>query len=141
MKKITKYFSFKGRIRRSEYVLSYAISVIINYSSPFLLNYYNGEIIIHSFLILNLLMVWFALAQSVKRCHDLGLKGWWLLIIPFIFFVLLFSGGERGENNYGEDPRGGIEEEEEEEEEGIKNERWHYVDGFGGESIIDKEVE
>ena len=54
--------------------------------------------------------VWIALAASVRRCHDLGWSGWWVLLalIPIAAFAqgiwLLFAPGEEGENDYGPQP-------------------------------------
>ena len=35
-------------------------------------------------------LFWFKLAQSTKRCHDLGESGW-MQIIPFYFLILCFG--------------------------------------------------
>jgi len=55
-----------------------------------------------------------SIAVGVRRLHDIGRTGWWLLIILTIvgiLVILYFSvlGGDEGENEYGPDP---IEEEE-----------------------------
>lgn len=51
------------------------------------------------------------LAVTVRRLHDTGRSGWWILIclIPFIgaiiFIVFLASNGNAAENKYGGDPK------------------------------------
>ena len=61
--------------------------------------------------IVNLLLVWPALAVSVKRWHDRDKSGWWVLInlLPVIgwLWALIDNGllrGTPGPNRYGEDP-------------------------------------
>ena len=49
-------------------------------------------------------MLWFALAQGTKRCHDIDKSGWWQLI-PFYIFWLVFKKGNIGMNQYGQDPK------------------------------------
>jgi uncharacterized membrane protein YhaH (DUF805 family) len=59
----------------------------------------------------NLLLLWPTLAVSVKRWHDRGKSGWWLLaaLIPFVgwIWVLVENGllrGDAGTNRFGEPP-------------------------------------
>lgn len=53
-----------------------------------------------------------SLALSVRRLHDIGKSGWWmlLLLIPLIgaliLLVFAIQQGEPGTNRYGPDPRG-----------------------------------
>ena len=58
---------------------------------------------------------WIYLAGSIKRAHDRGKSGWWILItlIPIAGFIwwLIDLGifeGQKGPNKYGPDPRGEI---------------------------------
>jgi uncharacterized protein YegL len=44
------------------------------------------------------------LLGMIKRAHDLGLSGWYILI-PFFGFWLFFAPGEGGPNKFGPDPR------------------------------------
>ncbi|GJH40994.1 hypothetical protein RCZ04_15440 [Capnocytophaga sp. HP1101] len=60
--------------------------------------------IVIKFLLFTLLF-WFILAQSVKRSHDLGQSGWYILLPFYNPFFLLFSEGVSGKNEYGEDPK------------------------------------
>jgi uncharacterized membrane protein YhaH (DUF805 family) len=56
-----------------------------------------------------------AIALSVRRLHDLGISGWWLMIafVPLIgqilfwllTFIIVLIPAPRGENQYGFDPR------------------------------------
>ena len=52
------------------------------------------------------------LALAIRRLHDVGKSGWFLLIalVPIIgavwLFILICSEGDRAENTYGPDPKG-----------------------------------
>lgn len=94
-------FTYKGRIRRTEYAISAMVIVM-------LIGFVNGELkespgsIFYLILSLNLFVAW--TIQAAKRSHDIGYSAWWLLL-PFYGFWLLFSKGEKGPNIYGEDPK------------------------------------
>jgi len=62
-------------------------------------------------IVVNLLLLWPALAVSVKRWHDRGKSGWWVLValIPFVgwLWLLVENGllrGDRDTNRFGEPP-------------------------------------
>lgn len=98
-------FSFHGRIRRTEYGISFIVyfiwAVILNAATAS--NDISEGLAI--FLIVTYVpMIWFLWAQNCKRCHDRGNSGWYQLI-PFYFFVLLFGDGEEGTNDYGDNPK------------------------------------
>lgn len=100
-----RVFSFKGRIRRTEYGLSYIIYciwyVILNVITE--VNDINPAIVL--FAVLSMVPAfWFFWAQGTKRCHDRGNSGWYQ-IIPFYFFVMIFGGSEEGVNDYGTNPK------------------------------------
>lgn len=88
-------FSFKGRIQRTEYVLSYIIA------------YFGIQIFVEigdlgGFLCIALM--WFWLSQYAKRCHDVGNSAWYMLI-PFYFVYLVFVEGDCFDNQYGPAPK------------------------------------
>jgi uncharacterized membrane protein YhaH (DUF805 family) len=55
--------------------------------------------------------LWWSLAVGVKRCHDRGKSGWWMLVtlIPIVGFIwwlvdLGILEGQEGENRWGPNP-------------------------------------
>jgi len=92
--------SLKGRIRRSEYVLSFFIYAVI--AIVVTVSIFSGGSML--LLVAYPLLVWFALAQNAKRCHDLNKSGWYQLI-PFYALWLLFANGTPGSNKYGANPK------------------------------------
>lgn len=94
-------FSFKGRIRRLEYGITYIISAAYNLPMN-LVPEDTDDIGWGVFCIIWLLLLipyyWFTIAQNTKRCHDLGHSGWWQLI-PFYGFWLLFDEGDGTKSN------------------------------------------
>jgi uncharacterized membrane protein YhaH (DUF805 family) len=96
-------FSFKGRIRRLEFGLSYIIYFVwYIIFSVWMSNESDSAVI--GFLLTMIPAVWFFLAQGAKRCHDRNNSGWYQ-IIPFYFLWMLFAEGDAGENYYGESPK------------------------------------
>lgn len=103
-------FSFKGRIRRREYWLSisilWAVLVLLAFlleTMEELLDLEPGSLAL-LFLLLFIPCIWFAYAQGVKRCHDIGKSGWHLFLPTSI--LVYFEDGEEYENDYGPDPKG-----------------------------------
>lgn len=109
-------FSFKGRIRRLEYGLSfiiYFVFIVISQivSDDIIYKYayggvssaeYQGYLTI--LLIISIPLYWFLIAQSCKRCHDVNSSGW-MQLIPFYMLFLLFVRGTIGDNKYGKNPK------------------------------------
>ena len=95
-------FSFEGRIRRTEYGLSYIIYFVTTGVLSVLADSTESDVI---FLIAIIPLLWFMIAQGAKRSHDIGNSGWFQLI-PFYVFWLLFASSNYGENEYGPNPKG-----------------------------------
>ena len=75
-------FSFEGRIRRTEFGLSYIIYIVAAGIISALMEISEAT----SFLGLGFIpVIWFLIAQGAKRCHDRGNSGWYQLI-PSMFF-------------------------------------------------------
>lgn len=113
-------FSYSGRIRRMEYWLSLSIVFnlmvlgLVTCASLFPIG--RNEFVDHDtenrqvliaiivWLLFSLISFLFILPQSVKRSHDIGNSGWWVLV-PFYPLLLLFIPGQKGKNQYGDDPK------------------------------------
>ena len=99
-------FSFKGRIRRTEYWLSWVIAylyliIIIGVTASTGKSTHGNPL----YFIFMIPFYWFAIAQNTKRCHDRGHSGWFQ-IIPFYGLWLVFGSSERFVNAYGPNPKG-----------------------------------
>ncbi len=111
-----KYATFSGRATRSEYwwfalfasivaVLYYAL-----YGYSFIYGSGSGYIFVSVIYgIFSLVSILPSLALMVRRLHDIGKSGWWILIglVPFIggIVLLIFSLMEStGDNEYGPNP-------------------------------------
>ena len=109
---LKKYAVFSGRARRKEYwmfVLFYIIFGII-------LGIIEGIIGISGILtgLYCLALLIPSIAVSVRRLHDIGRTGWWVLIclvpivgsIVLLIFILLDS--QPGDNQYGPFPKNAV---------------------------------
>ena len=102
-------FSFEGRIRRSEYGISFILfavaRVVITIMAAGLMSGSNdtdGAVVLS--LLLSIPLLWFLWAQGAKRCHDIGNSGWFQLITFYALWMLV-QDGEPGPNQYGENPK------------------------------------
>ena len=114
---LKKYTVFSGRARRKEFwmffLFSTIISVILAVVDQFMGWQFEmgGDIIGFLSTLYYLAVVVPYLAVIVRRLHDTGRTGWWMLIafIPFvgvlILLVFLILQGTRGDNRFGPDPK------------------------------------
>jgi len=101
LKVLENYATFSGRARRSEYwyfcLVNFVVAFVIGFIGgltkiDFLGNIYTLAIVVPS------------IAVGVRRMHDVGKSGWFLLI-PIYNFILACTAGEIGTNEYGENPK------------------------------------
>ena len=99
------YANFNGRARRKEYwmfylffILFYIVASIIDLVLLFTIGF--GFL---SWVFYFALLVPF-IAVTVRRMHDTGKSGWFMLI-PVYNFILTLIEGDAGENEYGADPK------------------------------------
>lgn len=100
-----KPFSFNGRIRRTEFGISYiiyAIFYVLISAFAESTDFQEYSVIV---LILIIPFVWFLWSQGAKRCHDRGNSGWYQ-IIPLYVLWMLFGDSDIGDNGYGPNPKG-----------------------------------
>ncbi|ASQ91026.1 hypothetical protein CHL67_08925 [Prosthecochloris sp. GSB1] len=110
-----KYAVFNGRSRRKEYwyfvLFNLMAGLILGLvdSMTGLYNYEAGLGLLSG--IYSLAVIVPGIAVGVRRLHDTGRNGWWLLIglIPFIGAIVLIvfcaQDSQPGENGYGPNPK------------------------------------
>jgi len=103
-----KLFSSKGRIGRLRY-LAYTSGASVIHAiglSVVTIGLAGSPALTVASLLLALVVMWFGIITSIKRCHDLGISGWWVLtlIIPVIVLAWIFWPGSQGENRFGPPP-------------------------------------
>jgi uncharacterized membrane protein YhaH (DUF805 family) len=91
-------FSFDGRIRRTEYGISFII-----YICAYVIIAANAKTS-SFFFVAFIPLLWFLWAQGAKRYHDRGNSGLYQ-IIPFYVFWMLFAEGDITKNAYGNSPK------------------------------------
>ena len=107
-----KYATFQGRARRKEY---WYFS-LFNFLVIFWINIIGDESKYIKFLgagrigsqelvaIYFLIAIIPSIAVAVRRMHDVGKSGWFVLI-PIYNFILAITEGNKGANDYGPDPK------------------------------------
>ena len=109
MQVVTKhYFDFNGRARRAEYWWYILVYLILEIIIGVIQNILGLGTMLTGIFGLALLLP--SLGVAVRRLHDGGRSGWWLLIglTGIGVFVLLFwftQTGTSGSNEYGPDPK------------------------------------
>ncbi len=83
-----KKFSFTGKAGRLEYIISIVVAVGL---SALLLSVDNSS---STITILNFVFDWFLLSQAVRRLHDIGESGWWVLIPVISWIWIIFPKGK-----------------------------------------------
>ncbi|MEZ5174852.1 MAG: DUF805 domain-containing protein [Acidimicrobiia bacterium] len=103
-------FRFDGRINRAKFWIGVVVLWVVELVVLLILRSAGIGFALLSFLIL-VVIIWPALAIQVKRWHDRGKSGWFVLValIPFVgwLWVLIECGfleGDPGENQYGPNP-------------------------------------
>jgi len=110
LKVMRQYADFNGRARRKEYwmfvfffIITLTVAMVVDntlgIASP-TTNY--GPI----YVIALLAMFLPSLAVGVRRMHDVGKSGWYLLI-PIYSFILAVTDSQPGSNEYGPNPKEG----------------------------------
>lgn len=105
---LKNYCNFQGRAARSEFwwfaLFSYLLGTVLGYGG-FLLDF---SIVPSGIVSLALLLP--NLGVTVRRLHDVGRTGWWILIslIPFVGFIFLVvwlaGSSQMRDNQYGPVP-------------------------------------
>ena len=105
LKVLKQYIDFNGRARRKEYWMFFLINMIISYVIQGAAMYLNSEELLTVGTIYSFAVLVPSIAVGVRRIHDVGKSGWYLLI-PIYNIILLATDGNHGPNEYGDNPKG-----------------------------------
>ncbi len=98
------YANFNGRARRKEYWMFILFNAIISYGLQALVFVDESLALLSGLYSLAVLIP--SIAVAVRRMHDVGKSGWFLLI-PIYNLILAATNGDEGSNEYGVDPKNG----------------------------------
>ena len=98
---LQNYANFNGRARRSEYWYFVLFNIIISIGIGFVGGFI-GFTLLSTIYSVGVLVP--SIAVAVRRMHDVGKSGWFILI-PIYNLVLVCSDGDKGDNAYGPDPK------------------------------------
>ena len=107
---LQNYAVFSGRARRQEYWMFFLFNLIITVALGIVDTIFGGAGVLGGLYALALLIP--SIAVAVRRLHDSGRTGWWVLIglVPAIGFIVLIIfmvlDSQPGANEYGENPKG-----------------------------------
>lgn len=126
---LRRYSDFKGRSRRREYwmfllvviaaiLLAGIVMTVVKGSFRTQAEFATGFTIWAGFAIVPLIVP--LIAVTMRRLHDLGLSGWWLLVlpigaaipaidalVPFAHLAVMALPGRKGANRFGASPKMG----------------------------------
>lgn len=110
LKVLKNYIGFQGRARRKEYWVFF----LFNFLITMLLSIIEVMLGLGGILsgIYGLFVLLPSIAVNVRRLHDIGRTGWWMLLsfIPVIGLIVLLIfavlDSQPGENKYGPNPKG-----------------------------------
>lgn len=105
---LRNYVTFSGRAPRSEYWFFALFTALVYTILPFLEAAIYGMPVLTMVLALGLILP--SLAVTIRRLHDTGRSGWWILVtlIPLvgsiIFLIWMFTKSQPTENAFGANP-------------------------------------
>ena len=100
-KVLKNYTTFSGRARRKEYWMFILFNTIFGFVFGIIFGLIGVPELTQLYTLATLLP---SVAVGVRRMHDVGKSGWFVLI-PFYNFILAVTEGEKGQNQYGQDPK------------------------------------
>jgi len=108
---LSKYAVFSGRAGRREYWMFLLFNLIFTIAARFVDMTSGSDIVLLGMrpisMVYGLAVALPSFAVAVRRLHDIGYAGWWMLlvVVPFIgpvaLVVMFCLAGDPGENKYG----------------------------------------
>lgn len=85
-------FSFNGRIGRLDYAISFILFCFYFAFFNAVIKHQGDELFDIVIILFYFPLLWIVLAKGAKRCHDVGLSGWCILIPLFCFALIFWKG-------------------------------------------------
>lgn len=104
LKVLQNYAGFEGRARRKEYWMFFLFNMVFSYGLLILSALAEVSALVFVSMLYIFAVLIPSIAVGVRRMHDVGVSGWYLLV-PFYSFILACTEGQNGENKYGADPK------------------------------------
>lgn len=106
---LKKYAVFSGRARRKEYWMFFLFNLLISGVIGFIAGIFSRVLPMPELpaainLTYNLALCIPSIAVGVRRLHDTGRSGWWI-IVPIVNFIFMCFDSEPGTNKYGQNPK------------------------------------
>jgi len=104
---------FQGRLNRVSYLSVQLTGLAMLFISSYLKNS-NPDITGISLLLITIILFIFIISLTIKRLHDIGLSGWYILLLLIPIFNLIMTlllpiiPGQNKTNKYGTRPKPGI---------------------------------
>lgn len=107
----SQYVGFAGRARRSEFWYFYLFTIIVSIIASVLQRAVSNSSSGVITGIVGLALILPSLAVGVRRLHDTGRSGWWILIglipvIGTIVLIVFYVQDSHSDNQYGPSPKG-----------------------------------
>lgn len=108
---LKKYAEFNGRARRMEYWMFTLFNFIIAFVLNILVGVVGEPMLVALPALYGLFVFIPGIAVTVRRLHDTGRSGWWILIVfvpligGLVLLVFMIIEGEAGDNAYGSNPK------------------------------------
>ncbi len=101
---LKNYADFGGRARRKEYWMFFLFNMLFGYVLLILTTVAELPVLMFAAILYFLAVLIPSIAVGVRRMHDVGMSGWFILV-PIYSFILFCTEGEKGDNKYGANPK------------------------------------
>ncbi len=104
LKALKNYAGFEGRSRRKEYWMFFLFNMLITYGLLILATVTELPVLMFAGVLYVFGTLIPGIALAVRRMHDVGKSGWFILV-PIYSFILICTEGEKDDNKYGANPK------------------------------------
>lgn len=105
---LKNYAVFNGRARRKEYWMFMLFNILISFAIGFIEGFLGSPGVIGLIYALAVLVP--SIAVTIRRLHDTGRSGWWVLlglvpVLGIILLIFMVLDSQPNDNEYGPNPK------------------------------------